>query len=44
MTRFHLFLPLDLLDRVRSYSKATGVPVAECIRRALDVWLAGREG
>lgn len=39
MTRFHVFLPAPLLARVRAYSKATGVPVGECIRRALSHWL-----
>jgi len=39
MIRFQIFLPQQLLDRLRSLSDSTGYSVAEHIRRAVEAYL-----
>lgn len=39
MKRTNIFLPKPLLSKLRTLSKATGLSVAEHIRRAIDEYL-----
>jgi predicted DNA-binding protein len=38
-TRHHIFMPPEMMDRLRAAKEQTGVPVAEFIRRAIDAAL-----
>ncbi len=39
MIRTNVFLPEDLLERLKKAKKKTGIPVAEFIRRAIEAAL-----
>jgi predicted DNA-binding protein len=39
MERTNIFLPLKMKAALRKLSKASGVPVAEIVRRAIDAML-----
>lgn len=39
MKRIHLHLPDSYLDKLKTMSEKTGIPVAELIRRAIDKYL-----
>lgn len=36
-------LPLDLLDKARDKSAATGVPISFVVRKALEEWIKKRD-
>ena len=38
-TRHHIFMPPEMMDRLRKAKELTGVPVAEIIRRAIEAAL-----
>lgn len=40
---FNLKIDPELLERLRKYSKESGMPVAEAMRRAADAWLTMKE-
>jgi predicted DNA-binding protein len=37
--RHHIFMPPEMMDRLRKAKDQTGMPVAEFIRRAIDAAL-----
>lgn len=40
MRRFHIHLPIPLLERLKARSVASGYSVAELVRQALEAFLA----
>ena len=43
MKRTNFYFPEELLARLAAESKASGVPMSEIMRRALDAWLKTKE-
>ena len=41
MRNFNFQIDSDLDARLKAYSEATGVPMSEIIRRAIDSWIPG---
>lgn len=40
MKRTNYFMPIDLHSKLKIYSKESGVPMSEIIRRAIDKYLS----
>lgn len=43
MVRHNFFLPEDLVEQMKQYSKLSGVSMSEIVRRALQEWLKAHE-
>lgn len=41
MKRTNYFMPEELHSKLKSYSKESGIPMSEIIRRAIDKYLSG---
>lgn len=43
MKRTNFYFPEELLARLAAESKASGIPMSEILRRAVDEWLQAKE-
>jgi hypothetical protein len=44
MIRLNFFFPEDLANKLKAYTKDTGVPMSEVVRQALVAFFAKRDG
>jgi Ribbon-helix-helix domain len=42
MKRVHLYFPEELVARMKAAKAATGIPMSQILRRAVDDWLRAK--